>query len=94
MIQNKKLFFITLVVGIILCGAIDVPLLILQKIPPFSLLNGIFFIGNAIFGIIMYTLIYISLKKTEIVQKVYRFALLIGIMVFVMGIFLVVYAIL
>lgn len=94
MIQNKKLFFITLVVGIILCGAIDVPLLILQKIPPFSLLNGIFFIGNAIFGIIMYTLIYISLKKTEIVQKVYRFALLIGIILFVMGIFLVVYAIL
>lgn len=94
MIQNKKLFFITLVVGIILCGAIDVPLLIMQKIPPFSVANGIFFIGNAIFGLIMYSLLYVSLKKTEIVQKVYRFALLIGIMVFVMGIFLVVYAIL
>ena len=93
MIQNKKLFFITLVAGIILCSAIDVPLLILQKIPPFSVLNGIFFIGNAIFGIIMYTLLYISLKKTEIVKKIYRFALLIGIMVFVMGIFVIVYAV-
>ena len=92
MIQNKKLFIIA-VVGILLCGAIDVPLLILQKIPPFSALNGIFFIGNAIFGIIMYTLLYISLKKTEIVKKIYRFALLIAIMVFVMGIIVIVYTI-
>lgn len=92
MIQNKKLFIIA-IAGIILCGAIDVPLLIMQKVPPFSLLSGIFFIGNAIFGLIIYSLVYMSLKKTEIVKKIYRFALLIGIMVFVMGIIVIVYAI-
>ena len=91
MIQNKKLFFITLFVGIVLCGAIDVPMLILQKVPPLSVLNGIFFIGNAIFGLVMYSLLYISLKKTEIVKKIYLFAMLIGVIVFVMGVFLVVY---
>ncbi len=76
-----------------MCGAIDVPLLIMQKIPPISLIGGIFFIGNAIVGITIYSLVYMSLKKTEIVKKIYRFALLIGIMVFVAGIIVIVYAV-
>lgn len=93
MIENKKLFIITLVVGILLCGAIDLPVLILRKISSYSVLNGIFFISNAILGMIIYSLIYASLKKTVIAKKIYRFALFIGIIVFLIGIIVIVYGI-
>ena len=47
--------------------------------------NGLFYIGNAIFGAIVYTLLFQSLKKTELVKKIYRFTIVIAIMVFVIG---------
>lgn len=31
MIQNKKLFIITLLSGLLVCAAIDVPLIVMQK---------------------------------------------------------------
>ncbi len=89
MIQNKKLFIITLLSGLLLSASIDVPLLILGKIPLYSLEMGLFYIGNAILGVVMYTLIYLSLKKTAIVKKVYLFSLFIGSCVFIMGIAIV-----
>ena len=93
MIQNKKLFIITLLSGLLLCVAIDVPLIIMQKIPFYSLTQGLFFIGNAVFGAIMYSLIYRSLKKTPLIKKIYRFSLFIAILVFIMGLIMVVLAI-
>ncbi|MBR2647031.1 MAG: hypothetical protein IKD47_05695 [Clostridia bacterium] len=93
MIQNKKLFFITLLVGLLLCASIDVPLLLMQRIPLYSLTQGLFFIGNAIFGIIIYSLIYRSLKKTPLIKKIYLFSLFIAILVFIMGLITVVLAI-
>ena len=93
MIQNKKLFIITLLSGLLLCVAIDVPLIIMQKIPFYSLTHGLFFIGNAVFGAIMYSLIYRSLKKTPLIKKIYMFSLFIAILVFIMGLIMVVLAI-
>ena len=75
MIQNKKLFILTLLIGVLLCAAIDVPLIVMQKIPFYSLTQGLFFIGNAIFGAILYSLIYRSLKKTPLIKKIYLFIL-------------------
>ena len=93
MIQNKKLFIITLLSGLLLCAAIDVPLLVMQKIPLYSLTQGLFFIGNAVFGAIMYSLIYRSLKKTPLIKKIYLFTLFIAGCVFAMGLIMVVLAI-
>ncbi|MBO5239824.1 MAG: hypothetical protein J6B56_00180 [Clostridia bacterium] len=93
MIQNKKLFFITLLVGVLLCASIDVPILLMQKIPFYSLTQGLFFIGNAVFGAIMYSLIYRSIKKTPLIKKIYLFSLFIAILVFIMGLIIVLLAI-
>ena len=93
MIQNKKLFFITLLVGLLLCASIDVPLLLMQRIPLYSLTQGLFFIGNAVFGAIMYSLIYRSLKKTPLIKKIYIFSLFIAILAFIIGLIMVVLAI-
>lgn len=93
MIQNKKLFFITLLVGLLLCASIDLPLLLMKKIPLYSLTQGLFFIGNAVFGAIFYSLIYQSLKKVPIIKKIYLFSLFIAILVFIMGLITVVLAI-
>ena len=92
MIQNKKLFILTLLVGVLLCAAIDVPLIVMQKIPFYSLTQGLFFIGNAVFGAIIYSLIYRSLKKTLLIKKIYLFSLFIAILVFIMGLIIVVLA--
>ena len=93
MIQNKKLFIITLLSGLLLCGAIDAPLIIMQKIPLYSLTQGLFFIANAVLGAIMYSLIYRSLKKTPLIKKIYIFSLFIAIFVFIIGLIMVVLAI-
>ena len=85
MIQNRKLFFITLIVAFLLCLAVDVPALMLGFVKVGTLVNGLFYIGNAIFGAIVYTLLFQSLKKTELVKKIYRFTIVIAIMVFVIG---------
>ena len=93
MIQNKKLFILTLLIGVLLCAAIDVPLIVMQKIPFYSLTQGLFFIGNAIFGAILYSLIYRSLKKTPLIKKIYLFALFIAVSVFIIGIIITLIAI-
>lgn len=86
MIQNKKLFIITIIVAFLLCLGIDVPVLLLGLVTVGSIENSLFFIGNAVFGAVVYSLIYRSLKKTEIVKKIYRIALFIACMVFIIGI--------
>ena len=93
MLQNKRLFIITLLVGVLLCAAIDVPLIVMQKIPFYSLAQGLFFIGNAVFGVIIYSLIYYSLKKTLLIKKIYLFALFIAVSVFIIGIIITLNAI-
>ena len=93
MIQNKKLFILTLLIGVLLCAAIDIPLIVMQKIPFYSLTQGLFFIGNAIFGAILYSLIYRSLKKTPLIKKIYLFALFIAVSVFIIGIIITLIAI-
>lgn len=93
MIQNKKLFIIALLSGLLLCAAIDVPLIVMQKIPFYSLTQGLFYIGNAIFGAIIYSLIYRSLKKTPLIKKIYLFALFIAVSVFIIGIIITLIAI-
>lgn len=92
MIQNKKLFIITLLVGLLLCASIDLPLLLMQKIPFYSITQGLFFIGNAVFGAIMYSLIYRSLKTTPLIKKIYLFFLFIAVLVFIMGLIIVILA--
>ena len=86
MIQNKKLFFCTLIVGFLLCLAVDVPILVFKLAPVGSIENSFFFIGNAIFGAIFYTLLYKSLKKTATTKKIYIIALLIATIVVIEGI--------
>ena len=93
MIQNKKLFFITLSVGLLLTVSIDLPLILMQKIPFYSLVQGLFFVGNAILGAIMYSLIYLSLKKSPLIKKIYLFILFIAILLFIMGLIIIVLAI-
>lgn len=93
MIQNKKLFVITLVVGLVLCIGVDVPFILFNRISSLSLLHGIFFIGNAILGAIIYSLIYFSLNKTTIVKKVYRYSLFLSVLIFVSGVAIVVHII-
>ena len=88
MIKNKKLLIITLLVGVLLCAAIDVPLLSLGFVKVGTLECALFFMVNAIFGLVIYTLIYHSLNKTEMIKKIYRFVLCVGILVFLMGVIL------
>ena len=85
MIKNKKLLIITLLIGVALCAAVDVPLLLLGLIKIGTIESSLFFMGNAIFGLVIYTLIYNSLNKTELIKKIYRFIVFIGILDFVMG---------
>ncbi len=85
MIKNKKLLIITILVGVLLCAAIDVPILLLGLIKVGTLASSVFFMGNAVFGLAIYTLIYHSLNKTEMLKKIYRFVVLIGVLVFLMG---------
>ena len=86
MIQNKKLFIITMVVVFLLCLGIDVPVLLLGLATVGSLGNSLFFIGNAVFGAVVYSLLYRSLKKTAIVKNIYKIALVLVSMVFIIGI--------
>lgn len=86
MIQNKKLFYCTLIVGFLLCLGVDVPILVMKLAPVGSLESSFFFIGNAIFGAVVYTLLYKSMEKTATTKKIYIFALIIATIVFIEGI--------
>lgn len=86
MIQNKKLFIITMMMAFLLCLGIDVPVLLLDLVTVGSLGNSLFFIGNAVFGAVVYSLLYRSLKKTAIVKNIYKVALMLASMVFIIGI--------
>ena len=75
MIQNKKLFYCTLIVGFLLCLGVDVPILAMKLAPVGTLKSAFFFIGNAIFGAVVYTLLYKSMEKTAMTKKIYALCL-------------------
>lgn len=86
MIQNKKLFII---------GIIALFLGVAGMMPWFipwvmamgaAKMEGWYFIYTGISASIAYTLIFLSLRKTVIVKRVYGVALFIGIAVTVIGI--------
>ena len=86
MIQNKKLFIATITIMFLLCLGIDVPVLLLGLVPVGSLGYALFFIGNAVLSTVAYSLLYRSLKKTEIVKNIYKFILVLASIVFIIGI--------
>lgn len=95
MIEKKKLFTISLIVGFIIFLMIDMPLMLLnfileEPVAVSYLRLALLFIINSILAVILFTLIYSSLKKIEIVKKIYCFALFIAIVVFVIGIIILV----
>ena len=86
MIQNKKLFYGTLIVGFLLCLGVDIPILAMKLAPVGTLKSAFFFIGNAIFGAVVYTLLYKSMEKTAMTKKIYIFALCLATIVLIEGI--------
>ena len=90
MIKNKKLLIVTLIVMLVLCLSIDLPILLSGAIRTVGIEMSLFFIGNAILGLVGYTLIYYSLEKTKIIKQVYKFTLFIGFKVLVVGVLLLI----
>lgn len=89
MFKNKKLFFISLIVGVIVFG-----------VPFFSFMFGrnksdndlgILFIFSSIICFAMYTLMYISLNKKPIIKKIYKVIVAFSILLLSMGILLVIF---
>ncbi len=85
MFENKKLFIVTFLVTFVICLFVNVPVILLHLVEIGSVEHALFFIGNGILGIISYSLMYKSLKKSEIIKKLYRLFLIIGVLVFVIG---------
>lgn len=88
MIQNKKLFFLTLLIGTLVCAAIDVPYMLIGRKDGIAL--GVFIVFNAIMGLTLYSLIFKSLKKIEIVKKIYGAVMLVGTIILLIGILMIV----
>ena len=86
MIQNKKLFFIGIASISLWCFGVVVPIVLSRALIIGTLRCSVFYMINSLVGFVLYTLIYKSLKKTDIVKKIYRFMLFIAIMVFIIGI--------
>ena len=87
MIQNKKLFFLTLIFGVIAIALLDIPWLY-HATKNYQML-GLWFIFNAIMGEIIYALLFISLKKAEVIKIIYTCVVILGILVFVTGILMI-----
>lgn len=83
MIKNKKLFIFTLLIGIVIVAALAVPYLVfdIKYIP-----MGWWCILNCILGVTIYTLLFISLKKTPQIKGFYVLMLLIATYLFVRAI--------
>ena len=90
MIQNKKLFVIAIIAGFLVCLGVDMPALLLGWVRNDLFVSSLFFIGNALVGVLIYTLIYHSLKKTPVLKNIYRLVLLIGSFVLIVGIIILV----
>lgn len=85
MIINKKLFIITLVVGLFLCAGIEIPVLVFEVVKIDGVALSQFLIINAAFSVILYTFIYKSLKKTRLIKRIYFALLVLAVAVFLLG---------
>ena len=83
MIKNKKLFILTLIVGIIICASLDIPYLLLATKSYTTI--SLFFIINAIVGATIYTLLFLSLKKVAIVKWIYVGCMALCVIVLILG---------
>lgn len=89
MIENKKLFIISLVLlGLASIGLVRV-LIFFASLESFDMLGtslGIFYIVPSVLGGIIYSLMYKSLKKTNVTKKIYCVILIVVTILFIIGI--------
>ena len=88
MIQNKKMLLLTLLIGAVVCAAVDVPYMLIGRKDGIAL--GFFVVFNAMMALILYTLIFKSLKKIEIVKKIYTAIMVVGSIILLVGIVMIV----
>ena len=87
MFKNKKLFFISLIVCLIVFAIVFFSFMFGKNKSENGL--GLLFVFASLIAFTMYTLMYISLNKNDIIRKIYKvivgfcvFICLIGIMLF------------
>ena len=89
MIENKKLFIISLVLlGLASIGLVRV-LIFFASLESFDILGtslGIFYIVPSVLCGIIYSLMYKSLKKTNVTKKIYCVILIVVTILFIIGI--------
>lgn len=88
MIQNKKMLLLTLLIGALVCAAVDVPYMLIGRKDGIAL--GFFVVFNALMGLTLYTFIFKSLKKTEIVKKIYTAIMVVGSIILLVGIVMII----
>lgn len=86
MVKNKKLFVVTILLGVISLVSIVFLFFSYETIDYKTI--GAFFVSVSIVGGIIYTLLLISLERKILIKRIYYFCMFFAMIIFILGLML------